>query len=298
MQAVILAAGKGTRLKPITDSRSKAMLPILGKPIVERIVENLVECGLIDFTLVVSPDDGAIREYFQSESTLGVNIQFVNQAKQLGTADALKQAAPNLKGDFVLSACDTLISAEDVQRITSTWREKRKLQALLCLKKIPIADSWRTGIVTLEDDRITGIIEKPLPDQAPSNVELSTRGEYELQDAIQMMIDANEKVHGMFVQNHHTLTTTADLLELNLHFFNNSKEYWQSAPRAVGVETELVPPLYIEPGVVIGSNCKIGPGVFIEENARSGNNVRLESVVVLRGAVIPDGAELKNQVVI
>jgi bifunctional UDP-N-acetylglucosamine pyrophosphorylase/glucosamine-1-phosphate N-acetyltransferase len=293
------------------------MLPILGKPIVERIVENLVECGLIDFTLVVSPDDGAIREYFQSESTLGVNIQFVNQAKQLGTADALKQAAPNLKGDFVLSACDTLISAEDVQRITSTWREKRKLQALLCLKKIPIADSWRTGIVTLEDDRITGIIEKPLPDQAPSNisslpmycfsqhildylpkVELSTRGEYELQDAIQMMIDANEKVHGMFVQNHHTLTTTADLLELNLHFFNNSKEYWQSAPRAVGVETELVPPLYIEPGVVIGSNCKIGPGVFIEENARSGNNVRLESVVVLRGAVIPDGAELKNQVVI
>ncbi len=316
MQVVLLAAGKGTRLKPITDSRSKAMLPILGKPIVERIVENLVECGLGDFILVVSPEDIVIRKYFQNETTLKVNIQFVNQPRHMGTADALKQAAPYLKEDFLLSACDTLIPAEDVQRLISTWQDRPEFQGLLCLKRIQIEDSWKTGIVTLENDQVTGIIEKPLPKQAPTNisslpiycfsqhildylpkVKLSSRGEYELQDAIQMMIDANEKVHGLFVDNHHTLTTVEDLLELNKHFLNISEKYWQTTPKAVGVDTDLIMPLRIDKGVVIGSGCKIGPGVFIEKDARIGNNVRLENVVVLRQAFVPDGMELKNQVV-
>jgi NDP-sugar pyrophosphorylase family protein len=129
-------------------------------------------------------------------------------------------------------------------------------------------------------------------------VKLSPRDEYELQDAIQMMIDAAENVRGLFVQNHLTLTTAEDLLELNLHFLKSSDEYWQITPQAVGLDTNLVMPLCIEPGVVIGSGCKIGPGVYIEKIVRIGSNVRLENVVVLRQAVIPEGVELKNQVVI
>jgi NDP-sugar pyrophosphorylase family protein len=316
MQAVILAAGKGTRLQPITNTRSKAMLPILGKPIIERIIENLAAWGLRNFILVVSPEDQTIREYFQHETTLDVDIQFVNQARQMGTADALKQAAPYLNEDFVLSACDSLVPAEENERLISTWSKISGLQALLSLKSIPKGDSWKTGIVTLDGDQVTGIIEKPPPDQAPSTisslplycfslrildyipqVQLSPRGEYELQDAIQMMIDANENVRGLFVQNHLTLTTAEDLLELNFHFLNSSEEYWQITPHVVGVNTDLVMPLCIEPGVEIGSGCKIGPGVYIEKNARIGNYVKLENVVVLRQAVIPEGTELKNQVV-
>ncbi len=317
MQAVILAAGKGTRLQPITNTRSKAMLPILGKPIVERIIENLAACELRDFILVVSPEDQAIREHFQHETTLDVHIQFVNQTRRVGMGEALKQAAPYLNEDFVLSACDSLVPVEDNERLIATWSQQPGLQALLSLKRIPKADSWKTGIVTLEDDRVTGIVEKPPPDQALTNISslpvycfsirildylprvpLSPRGEYELQDAIQMMIAAAENVRGLFVQNHLTLTTAEDLLELNLHFLNSSDEYWQITPQTVGLDTNLVMPLCIEPGVVIGSGCKIGPGVYIEKNVRIGDHVRLENMIVLRQAVIPEGAELKNQVVI
>ena len=116
MQAVILAAGKGSRLAPITDSRSKGMLPILGKPILERILAGLVASGLKEFVFVVNPEDRAIREYFQGGSTLDVNIQFVEQDRQLGTADALERAAPYLYEDFVLSACDNIIPEEEMQR--------------------------------------------------------------------------------------------------------------------------------------------------------------------------------------
>lgn len=316
MQAVILAAGKGSRLGPITTTRSKGMLPILGKPIVERILENLAEPGIREFILVVSPEDRAIKNHFQGESTLDVKIRFVHQTRRLGTANALEQAAPFLEEDFVLSACDNLVPVEDVQRLIARWSIQPEIQALLSLKKISLMDTWKTGIVTLEEDRVTGIIEKPHPDKAPTNISstpmycfstrildyipqvpLSPRGEYELQDAIQMMIDEGENVRGLYLQNNLTLTTPKDLLELNLHFLKNKAEDCQNNAQEIGPGTSFVPPIYIEHGVDIGSDCKIGPNVYLEKNARIGDSAQLENVVVLRGAVIPEGFKLLNQLV-
>jgi CTP:molybdopterin cytidylyltransferase MocA len=77
MQAVILAAGKGSRLNPITLNRTKAMVPILGKPIVERVMEGLAQNGIQDFILVVSREDSEVTRYFQEQSTLKVKLQFV-----------------------------------------------------------------------------------------------------------------------------------------------------------------------------------------------------------------------------
>lgn len=317
MQAVILAAGKGSRLQPITDTRSKAMLPILGKPIVERILENLAAPGIRDFILVVSPEDRAIREHFQRGSTLGINIHFVHQDRRLGTADALKQAATYLKEDFVLSACDILVSAEDVQRLITTWLQPPRSGGLLSLERISLMDTWKTGIVTLEGDQVTGIIEKPPPDQAPTNISstplycfstrildylpqvpISPRGEYELQDAIQMMIDEGENVRGLYLQSRLTLTTPEDLLKINLHFLKNKAEDCQIDAQEIDPGTNLLQPVCIEQGVVIGSDCKIGPNVYIEKNARIGDSVQLENVVVLRGAGIREGIILRDQVVV
>ena len=99
-QSIILAAGKGTRLAPITNMRSKGMLPILGKPFLERIIRGMLSSGLRNFILVVNPEDHEIREYFQKEFSLDVQIQFIDQDRQLGTAHALRLAAPNITGVF------------------------------------------------------------------------------------------------------------------------------------------------------------------------------------------------------
>ena len=317
MQAVILAAGRGSRLQPITDTRSKAMLPVLGKPIVQRILENLSAAGIRDFILVVSPDDRAIKEHFQPQSITDTNIQIIHQSKRLGTADALKQAAPYLKEDFVLSACDIMVSEEDVERMIATWLQPPKSGGLLSLERISPLDTWKTGIVTLEGDRVTGIIEKPPPDQAPSNISstplycfstrildylpqvpLSPRGEYELQDAIQMMIDAGENVRGLYLKSRLTLTNAEDLLKINLHFLKNKAGESKVEAQEIGPGTNLMQPVCIEQGVVIGSGCKIGPNVYIEKGARIGDNVQLENVVVLRGTKILEGVKLVNQLVV
>jgi NDP-sugar pyrophosphorylase family protein len=316
MQAVILAAGKGTRLAPITNTRSKGMLPILGKPILERIIQDLASSGLQDFVLVVSPEDDELREYFGRMSSQDIKFQFVDQTSRLGTAHALRLAAPYIDEDFVLSACDNLVPSGELERLVATWMQHPDLQALLSLERIELEDTVDTGIVTLDGDRVTGIVEKPVPQEAPSNissiplyifkrrfldylpkVSLSARGEYELPDAIQMMIDDGNSVQGLFLQNRITLTTKQDLLQINLHFLNNLAGSSQIETQKIGASTKLVKPVFIEAGVEIGSDCLIGPGVYIEKIARIGDGVHLESVVVLRESVIPDNLVIRKQIV-
>ena len=315
-QSVILAAGKGTRLAPFTNSRSKGMLPILGKPFLERIIRGMLSSGLRNFILVVNPEDHEIREYFQKEFSLDVQIQFIDQDRQLGTAHALRLAAPHITGDFYLSACDSLVPEGEMNLLVSTWSRNSGSQGLLSLERIPQKDADKTGIVTLEGDKVSGIVEKPLPAEAPSNISstplyafssrildylpqvpVSPRGEYEIQDAIQMMIDEGQTMNGLFLKDRLTLTTADDLLAINLDYL-----YAQAKSYQVGIEnnqshTILEKPFYIEEGVEIGSNCQIGPGVYIEKNVRIGDDVQLENVVVLRNTTISKNTKLKDRVI-
>ncbi|MFQ5858328.1 MAG: sugar phosphate nucleotidyltransferase, partial [Anaerolineae bacterium] len=208
LQGVILAAGKGSRLHPITTRRSKAMLPILGQPIVERVMEGLWDNGVDTFILVVSPDDADIVGYFTQESPLADHVTFVEQRERLGMAHALQQAAPHIQGPFVLSACDNLVPRDHIAELISSHHADPSRQATLSLMHVPPALIGRTGIVALDGGWVTRIVEKPELHQAPSDVAslplyvfkprildylhdvpLSPRGEYELQDAIQMLID-------------------------------------------------------------------------------------------------------------
>ena len=104
MQGVILAAGKGSRLHPITVHRTKAMVPILGKPIVERVMETMVQNGIRDFILVVSREDSEVGRYFQEQTGLDIDIHFVVQPERLGMANALTLAARFITGSFVTSS--------------------------------------------------------------------------------------------------------------------------------------------------------------------------------------------------
>jgi len=305
MQAIILAAGKGTRLAPITDKRSKGMLPILGKPILARIILGMLASGLKDFILVVNPEDQEIGEYFRNEFSQVAQIQFVNQDNQLGAAHALRLAAPKITGDFILSACDSLFPEQEMNLLVSTWQRHPGSHGLLSLERIPLEDAHKTGIVTLDGDQVSGIIEKPSPAEAPSNISstplyafstsildyisrvpISPRGEYELQDAIQMMIDEGKRVNGLFLENRLTLTTAGDLLNINLEYLYTQQDSSQVGIENIGSKTELVKPIFIEAGVEIGAGCQIGPGVYLERDARIGDGAQLENVVVLRDTTV------------
>ncbi|HOT92422.1 MAG TPA: sugar phosphate nucleotidyltransferase [Anaerolineae bacterium] len=316
MQGVILAAGKGSRLHPITLSRSKAMLPILGKPIVERVMELLVANGVRDFILVVSPEDRDITRYFVRESTLEAEVRFVYQTERLGMAKALECAAPLISEDFVLSACDNLVTADDVGRLMVSWHTEPHPNALLTLMPVSREHISSTGIVAMDGPWITRIVEKPTPEEAPSNISSlplyvfsprilaylpevlpSPRGEYELQDAIQMLIHREGRVGGVTVERRLTLTNAADLLALNREYLMHGDGRPQLEPHTVGPGTQLITPLYIERGTIIGAGCVIGPNVYIERDCRIGNRVTLRDAVLLRDASVAHGATIINQVI-
>ncbi len=315
MQAVILAAGKGSRLNPITLRRTKAMVPILGKPIVERVMENLVENGIREFIMVISREDGEVGSYFRERSRLDIDVQFVVQSERLGMANALTLAAPYLHDAFVLSACDNLVPCEHIAELLATFRQQRA-NAVLSLMKVEPAMISRTGIVDLQDGYVTRIVEKPKPEESPSNiaslplyvfssrlldylpeVKLSPRGEYELQDAIQMLIDRAGRVSGVLTDSRLQLTNAADLLALNRHYLTTGGDKPQLAPQSVGQHTHLITPLRIEEGTVIGPGCVIGPRVYIERDCTIGADVLIKDAVILRNTVIEDGKQVVGEVV-
>ncbi|MFQ5856474.1 MAG: hypothetical protein ACE5LU_12615, partial [Anaerolineae bacterium] len=126
---------------------------------------------------------------------------------------------------------------------------------------------------------------------------LSPRGEYELQDAIQMLIDRGGKVRGLLTDSRLTLTDASDLLAINRHYLLDGDQRPHLAPYTVGPNTQLITPLRIEPGTTIGADCVIGPRAYIERDCTIGSNATIRDAVVLRGAVVPSGSTIEGQVV-
>jgi dTDP-glucose pyrophosphorylase len=317
MQAVILAAGRGTRLLPITETRTKAMCPVAGKPMVERVMDTLVTNGIDDFILVISPDDPEIIEHFGNKSQIKAKIQFATQDKQLGMGHALLQAAPYIQDDFILSSCDNLVDKKAIIRMLTLWAGCPPPNGILALLRVGPEELTRLGVVDMDDDnRILRIVEKPTLEEAPSNIgsvpiymfshklvdylskiQPSSRGEYELPDATQKLIEKDGDVYGLLLPGRFDLTLPEDLLRLNLHFLEKQKTKNGDGFDNLGSNTSLTSPVIIEETVTIGDNCKIGPNVFIERGAIVGDGVWLENCVVLRDQTIPAQTRLKNKII-
>ena len=313
MQAVILAAGMGTRLRPITANRSKAMVPVLGRPLVERALVPFVENGVRDFVFVISPDDTEIAGYFADRTSLEITARFVIQEERLGMAHALRLAAPLVEGRFAVSACDSLLDSSDVRKLLEAGFDADAALSLLDVEPERLSLS---GVVELDGSRVRRIVEKPSPEDAPSNtvslphyvfspqlleilplIQTSPRGEYELQDAIQGLIDGGGKVIGVRADERFQVSSPEDLLNLTLQLFSEDSEPMRIDSAAVGRGTTIVEPALVERGAELGDGCEIGPDVFLESGCRIGDHVIVRRSIVLRGGRVPMGDTVEDSVV-
>ncbi|MDD3043462.1 MAG: sugar phosphate nucleotidyltransferase, partial [Methanosarcinaceae archaeon] len=204
MKAVILLAGKGTRMQPLTTACPKVMLPVANKPILEHIVEAGVEAGLDGFVFITGYLEEQIKEYFGDGSRWGVAIDYVRQEKQLGTADAIGCARGYVEGAFLVLNGDMLVSPEDLRPLLS-----RKEAAVICVKEVENPRAF--GVLETEGEKVTRIIEKPR--NPPTNLanagiylfhdsifeyidrtNLSVRGELEITASLQLLIDEGATV--------------------------------------------------------------------------------------------------------
>lgn len=315
MQAVILAAGRGTRLYPITANRTKAMCPVAGKPMVERVMDTLVNNGISEFILVIHPDDLEIVDYFEKKSSIKAKVQFVHQAEQLGMGHALLQAVPLIQDDFILSSCDNLVDDRAILRMLTMWIGNPPPNGLLALLRVGPTELTRMGVVELdEDQRIVRIVEKPTLEEAPSNIgsvpiylfscklidylskiQPSPRGEYELQDAVQELIEKDGEVLGLLLPKRIDLTHPDDLLRLNIHYLKEGKKKKNLGD--LGPNSRFISPVVIDAGVMIGANCVIGPNVYIESGAIIEDDVSMENCVILRDSRIASGTTAKEKII-
>jgi dTDP-glucose pyrophosphorylase len=293
------------------------MCPVAGKPMVERVMDILTASGISDFILVISPDDPEIIEYFENKSKIKARIQFVIQEKQLGMGHALLQAAPYIQDDFILSSCDNLVDEKAIIRMLTLWVGYPPPNGILALLRVEPEELTRMGVVEMdEDNRIIQIVEKPTLEEAPSNIgsvpiylfshklvdylskiQPSPRGEYELQDAMQELIEKDGDVYGLLLPHRIDLTHPSDLLQLNLHFLQQSNAETLMSKVDSRNGSRFIDPVLIENKVTIGNNCKIGPNVFIESGAIIGDNVWLKNCVVLRDQKVPAQSHLENRMV-
>ena len=313
MQGVLLAAGKGTRLQPLTLVRSKAMAPVAGRPLAGRVADLLVAQGVEELIVVVGPDDEEVQPFFARRASLGIPVRFVVQGERKGMAHALGLAAALLHGDFIMSACDNLVPPAHLSEMVAAHRQ-HKAAATLSLMPIDISQSSKTGIVAWDAPFVRRIVEKPKPEDAPSNisslplylfspevlemlplVQPSPRGEYEVQDAIQLLIERTGRVTGVLTETRQQVTNAADLLSLNLHYLDES-------PGAIRCESplpedvKLIAPVIIEAGAAIGSGCVLGPRVYVEAGATIGAGAVVADTLVLRGAEVSPGAYIHGEV--
>jgi UDP-N-acetylglucosamine diphosphorylase / glucose-1-phosphate thymidylyltransferase / UDP-N-acetylgalactosamine diphosphorylase / glucosamine-1-phosphate N-acetyltransferase / galactosamine-1-phosphate N-acetyltransferase len=297
-QAIILAGGEGQRLKPFTRLRPKVMIPVANKPILRYIVEALAESGIRHIVLVTGYRREEIQDYFGSGKKFGVDITYVVQNTQVGTADALKQAKNIAATRFLVLPGDNIISAETVHPLVDA---SVNTVIVRCQPNVS-----QYGIVMAKNGRVSGFIEKP--EDALSY--LVNTGIYALDHAIfpfieqetdlpialQTMVDTG---YGLDVQETKATWLDAvypiDILRLNesmlTHISSSTGGIVENnvvlkGKISIGNNSIIKSGSYVVGPAIIGENCEIGPGVCIFQGTSIGNNVSVYPFSQIKNCVV------------
>ncbi len=305
---LVLAGGRGTRFGNLTKRIPKPLLPVAGKPLIIRNIDNLRRAGVRDITIVISPDSEQVRSVLGNGHTLGVNLEYVRQEDHLGTAHAIGLAR-EIIGDnrFLVCWSDNLTT----YALSDLIDNDHVFPADGTLAVHFTENPRKGGIVITKARTITEFEEKP--EKPRSNLNLagmyilgpwvfgaidktrlnSKEGEYYLPDAFQIAVNDGLTLNWALVGDWRmNVNTPEDLLVGNARLL----EHDGHTTPADGSYT-IMKPVHIPSSVQIGHGATVGPYVSIGEGAVIGDNARIADAVVLGGAVIPDGAEIDRAIV-
>jgi NDP-sugar pyrophosphorylase family protein len=167
VKAVLLAAGVGKRLRPLTDERPKCMVPVAGTPVLRRNVEWLRDSGVTELAVNLHHHPDVVREHFGDGADLGVSIRYSHEPVLLGTAGALRPLAPWLGEEtFVVLYADNLVDC-DLSTLVRVHEERAAAATVALFRRDDVSAS---GVAELDDDdRIVRFVEKPRPEETTSN---------------------------------------------------------------------------------------------------------------------------------
>ncbi len=310
MQTVVLAAGEGTRMRPLTAAQPKPMLPVAGRPLLEHTLDRAVEAGANRLIVVVGYEADRVREHFGSEHC-GVDLEYAIQHQQRGTADAVNAAAPLLEdAPFVVLNGDALYDQESLDKLYSNG---------------PAVGSYRVdnpssyGVLQLDDrddTRVRGVVEKPanpesnlintgayvFPADAQQllSVEASERGELELTDVLEAVCNRESVTAVPFdrwldvgrpweqlAANEWLLESLSTRLAGDVHdqaTLDGPVVVEAGATVKAGVSIEG--PAYIASGATVGPNAYVRGSTYLGPDAKVGHAVEIKNSILLAGATV------------
>lgn len=310
-QAVILAAGRGSRFQTITKDVSKAMLPVLGKPIMVRVMDRCLEAGIKRFVVVIGEQEGGLASYLSHSWYPHTEVKYVVQIAPTGSSDALALAAKQIEDDFLVLAADTLPLPDHIPALIKRFSDSQADMVISVTSALQ-EELQLCAEATVEGEWVTRIVEKPENPQGNqlafmayaakmsflshvSKVPFSKRGEKELVSAIQSLIEAGGKVTFQSTSQRYHFLKEADLYRISRAYLDEGRDahILSELPGSV----TIIPPVRIDPGVVVGQKAKIGPYVYLETGSSIGEGATVTESLVLRNSVIPKGEVCKRQIV-
>ncbi|MEM3703824.1 MAG: sugar phosphate nucleotidyltransferase [Candidatus Bathyarchaeia archaeon] len=320
MKAVVLAAGRGVRLQPITLTRPKHLISVGGKPILEHCLNAIKACGISEVVIIVHYMAEAIRGYFGSGESLGLKIEYIYQKGVLGTGNAVMAAEPFVEEDSLFVYGDLLFTPEALKKVLELYARK-KASAALAIVKVEFPEDY--GIVEVEaEGRVERIIEKPSRKEAPTNlanaglyvfspeifekmkrVSASSRGEWEITDAIDLLIKEGGTVFAAEISKDEWFDVGKpwDLLEANRWVLTKMKHnvfgHVEAGAHIIGPVTvaetaRIRSGAYIEGPAYIGENSDVGPNCYIRPCTSMGRKVRIGNACEIKNSILMDGVHI------
>jgi UDP-N-acetylglucosamine diphosphorylase/glucosamine-1-phosphate N-acetyltransferase len=167
LQTIILAGGLGKRVFPLAADKPKPMFKILGKPLIHHVIMTLKDAGLKDFVVVVGHRGEQIKDYLGDGSNLRVNVDYSVQKESLGMANALEAAKGLAEDNFFVVNADDIFEVSLLKKMIRQFKNGDAETVLSCK---PVKETWKFGIIQVEDEKVTDFVEKPLKDKEPSNL--------------------------------------------------------------------------------------------------------------------------------
>jgi glucose-1-phosphate thymidylyltransferase len=310
VKGIILAGGHGTRLRPLTFTGNKHMIPIANKPMILYGLDHLSKAGIKEIGVILGPIREGVRETIGDGSNLGIQITYINQQDPKGLAHAVLVAEDFLKGDpFVMYLGDNLLK-QGVRPLINAYFNYSS-DCVICVT--PVNDPGRFGIVELDSKgAVSRLVEKPAEPksnlalagvylfndsifEAAKNIKPSQRNELEITDAIQSLLQMGKKITVQHIDGWWKDTgKPEDLLEANQLVLDDLQSMCEgtidsscqiAGKVSVGKNTIIKPNTRIKGPVIIGENCEIGPNVYLGPYTSIGGNVKILSGEV-EGSII------------
>jgi mannose-1-phosphate guanylyltransferase len=318
MQAVILVGGEGTRLRPLTSTVPKPVVPLVDRPFISFMLEWLKGHGIDDVIMSCGFLATSVRNVLGDGSALGIKLRFVEEPDPRGTAGALKFAESLLDERFLMLNGDVLTDID----LTAQIAQHERTGAKATLALAPVADPSAYGLVELNEDRsVKDFVEKPSPDRIDTN--LISAGAYVLEREILQLVSPDRNVsierevwprligaglYGFPADAYwldigtpeRYLQGTFDIIEGNVA--TALQERLGSGYLAIdeGADVQqgrVIPPAVIERGVHVATGAHVGSLVVLGENVRVGPGSTVERSVILSGAEIGANCTLRDCII-